>query len=70
LLYQWKDEFFRLYPDANILVAEKTNFTKQNRERFFSRVATGDWDAVIVAHSSFKKIDISKKSTLAGVCIL
>jgi N12 class adenine-specific DNA methylase len=58
LLYQWKDEFFKLYPDANILVAEKTDFTKQNRERFFSRVATGDWDAVIVAHSSFKKIDM------------
>ncbi|MDR3175019.1 MAG: DEAD/DEAH box helicase family protein, partial [Desulfovibrio sp.] len=58
LLYQWRDEFFRLYPDANILVAEKTDFTKQNRERFFSRVATGDWDAVIVAHSSFKKIDM------------
>ena len=58
LLYQWRDEFFRLYPDANILVAEKTDFTKQNRERLFSRVATGDWDAVIVAHSSFKKIDM------------
>jgi N12 class adenine-specific DNA methylase len=58
LLYQWRDEFFRLYPGANILVADKTDFTKQNRERFFSRVATGDWDAVIVAHSSFKKIDM------------
>ncbi|MDR2572932.1 MAG: SLOG family protein [Desulfovibrio sp.] len=58
LLYQWKDEFFRLYPDANILVAGKEDFTKQNRERFFSRVATDDWDAVIVAHSSFRKIDM------------
>jgi hypothetical protein len=39
-------------------VADKTDFTKQNRERFFSRIATGDWDAVIVAHSSFRKIDM------------
>ena len=54
LLYQWKDEFYKLYPDANILVADKTDFTKQNRERLFGRIATGDWDAVIVAHSSFK----------------
>jgi N12 class adenine-specific DNA methylase len=57
LLYQWRDEFYRLYPGANILVADKTDFTKQNRERLFSRVATGDWDAVVVAHSSFKKIE-------------
>lgn len=60
LLYQWRDEFFRLYPGANILVAEKTDFTKQNRERFFSRIATGNWDAVIVAHSSFSKIDMPR----------
>ena len=55
LLYQWKDEFYKLYPDANILVADKNDFTKANRERLFGRIATGDWDAVIVAHSSFKK---------------
>ncbi|MDR2744703.1 MAG: DEAD/DEAH box helicase family protein [Desulfovibrio sp.] len=60
LLYQWRDHFFQLYPDANILVADKEDFTKQNRERFFSRIATGDWDAVIVAHSSFKKIDMPR----------
>ena len=58
LLYQWKDEFYKLYPDANILVADKNDFTKANRERLFGRIATGDWDAVIVAHSSFKKIDM------------
>lgn len=58
LLYQWRDEFYKLYPGANILVADKNDFTKQNRERLFSRVATGDWDAVVVAHSSFKKIDM------------
>ncbi len=61
LVYQWRDEFYRLYPDANILVATKEDFLKQNRERFFSRVATNDWDAVIVAHSSFKKIDMPKQ---------
>ncbi len=60
LLFQWKDEFYKLYPDANILVADKTDFTKQNRERLFGRIATGDWDAVIVAHSSFKKIDMPR----------
>lgn len=60
LLYQWKDEFYKLYPDANILVADKNDFTKQNRERLFGRIATGDWDAVIVAHSSFKKIDMPR----------
>jgi hypothetical protein len=64
LLYQWKDEFYRLYPGANILVADKTDFTRQNRERFFSRVATGDWDAVIVAHSSFKKIDMPRDTQM------
>ena len=58
LLSQWKDEFYKLYPGANILVADKDDFTKANRERLFSRIATGDWDAVIVAHSSFKKIEM------------
>ncbi|MDL2267575.1 DEAD/DEAH box helicase family protein [Desulfovibrio sp. OttesenSCG-928-G15] len=60
LLHQWRDEFYRLYPGANILVADKTDFTKENRERLFSRIATGEWDAVIVAHSSFKKIDMPR----------
>lgn len=58
LLYQWKNEFYRLYPNANILVAEKDDLTKENRERLFGRIATGDWDAVIISHSSFKKIDM------------
>ncbi|WP_291447685.1 SNF2-related protein [Desulfovibrio sp.] len=60
LLHQWRDEFYKLYPGANILVADKTDFTKQNRERLFGRIATGDWDAVIVAHSSFRKIDMPR----------
>ena len=62
LVYQWRDEFFKLYPDANILVADKSDFIKANRERFFSRVATGEWDAVIVAHSSFKKIEMPRET--------
>ena len=57
LIYQWRDEFFKLYPDANLLIADKDDFTKDKREALFSRVATGDWDAVIVTHSSFGKID-------------
>ena len=56
LLLQWKDAFYSLYPHANVLVAEKTDFKKENRERLFGRIATGDWDAVVVAHSSFKRI--------------
>lgn len=58
LLLQWKDAFYDLYPNANILVADKTDFAKENRQRLFARIATNDWDAVIVAHSSFKKIGI------------
>jgi N12 class adenine-specific DNA methylase/predicted RNA methylase len=60
LLLQWKDSFYELYPNANILVADKTDFKKENRERLFARIATNDWDAVIVAHSSFKRIGIPK----------
>lgn len=60
LLHQWRDEFYKLYPDANILIADKMDFTKQNRQRLFAKIATGDWDAVIVAHSSFRKIDMPR----------
>jgi N12 class adenine-specific DNA methylase/predicted RNA methylase len=60
LLNQWQDAFYSLYPQANILVATKDDFKKENRQRLFARVATGDWDAVIVAHSSFKKIGLPK----------
>jgi len=56
LLLQWKDAFFELYPSANVLVAEKHEFKKENREKLFAKIATGSWDAVVVAHSSFKKI--------------
>ncbi|MDR2946024.1 MAG: helicase, partial [Candidatus Adiutrix sp.] len=58
LLAQWRDAFYSLYPQANILVADKADFTRENREKLFAKIATGDWDAVIVAHSSFKKIGL------------
>lgn len=56
LLMQWKDAFYELYPGANVLIAEKHEFKKESRERLFAKIATGNWDAVVVAHSSFKKI--------------
>ncbi len=56
LVKQWRDEFYKLYPNANVLAATEADFAKANRKRFFAKIATGDWDAVIVAHSSFKKV--------------
>lgn len=58
LLRQWQDDFFKLYPDAKVLIAEKDQMTKKNRERFVSRIATGEWDAVIISHSAFKRLDM------------
>lgn len=58
LTQQWKSDFARLYPAANVLAAEPEDFAKGNRERLFSKIATGDWDAVIVGHSSLKKIGL------------
>ena len=56
LVGQWAQDFIKLYPGANVLAATKRDFEKANRKRFFARIATGDWDAVIVAHSSFGKV--------------
>ena len=56
LLKQWKSDFYALYPNANILVADKDDFETANRQRFFGRIANGEWDAVVVSHSQFKKI--------------
>ena len=61
LVYQWRDEFYKLYPDANILVAEKKDFEKENRERLFGKIATGNWDAVIIPHSSFKFLEMPQE---------
>ena len=54
-------EFLRLYPSANILVTTKKDFEKKNRQRFISRIATGNYDAVIIGHSQFEKIAVSQE---------
>lgn len=56
---QWAAEFLQLYPSANILVATKKDFQTKNRKRFCGRIATGDYDAVIIGHSQFEKIPMS-----------
>ncbi|MES2879189.1 MAG: diguanylate cyclase, partial [Pseudomonadota bacterium] len=58
LTLQWRSDFYKLYPGANILAATPEDFEKDNRERFFSKVVTGNWDAVIIGHSSLKKIPL------------
>ena len=58
-------DFMRLYPTANILVATKADFEKNKRKEFCSRIATGDYDAVIIAHSQFEKIPVSKQRKIA-----
>ncbi len=60
LTEQWASEFLRLYPSAKILVTTKKDFEKNNRRRFCSRIATGDYDAIIIGHSQFEKIPMSK----------
>lgn len=59
LTEQWASEFLQLYPSANILVATKKDFETRNRKKFCSRIATGDYDAVIIGHSQFEKIPMS-----------
>lgn len=61
LTEQWGSEFMQLYPGANILVATKKDFVKDKRQAFFSKIAMGDWDAVIIGHSQFEKIPISNE---------
>ena len=56
---QWATEFLRLYPSANILVTTKKDFETRNRKKFCARIATGDYDAVIIGHSQFERIPIS-----------
>ena len=61
LVGQWASEYLRLYPSANILVTRKQDFETGNRKKFCSRIATGDYDAVIIGHSQFEKIPMSIK---------
>ena len=59
LTEQWASEFLQLYPSANILVATKKDFETKNRKKFCGRIATGDYDAIIIGHSQFEKIPMS-----------
>ena len=61
LTEQWASEFLRLYPSANILAATKKDFEPQNRKKFCARIATGDYDAVIIGHSQFERIPVSQE---------
>lgn len=65
LTEQWAAEFLQLYPAANVLVATKKDFETKNRKRFCGRIATGDYDAVIIGHSQFEKIPISIERQIA-----
>lgn len=59
LISQWASEYLQLYPAANILVATKKDFETKNRKKFCARIATGDYDAIIIGHSQFEKIPMS-----------
>lgn len=61
LVGQWAEEFYRLYPNAKVLAAKKEDFTPDKRKIFCSRIATGDYDAVIIGHSQFEKLPLSAK---------
>ena len=61
LIEQWASEFLRLYPSANILAVAKKDFEPRNRKKFCARIATGDYDAVIIGHSQFERIPVSRE---------
>ena len=61
LIEQWASEFLRLYPSANILAVTKKDFEPKNRKKFCARIATGDYDAVIIGHSQFERIPVSRE---------
>ena len=65
LTEQWASDFLRLYPGANILAATKKDFQPANRKKFCSRIATGDYDAVIIGHTQFEKIPLSAERQVA-----
>lgn len=65
IIEQFASEFLQLYPSANILVSTKKDFETANRKKFCSRIATGEWDAVIIGHSQFEKIPMSVKRQVA-----
>ncbi|MBR0230740.1 MAG: N-6 DNA methylase [Clostridia bacterium] len=65
LIEQWASEYLQLYPSANILVATKKDFETKNRKKFCGRIATGDYDAIIIGHSQFEKIPMSAERQIA-----
>ena len=65
LTEQWAGDFLRLYPGANILAATKKDFEPANRKKFCSRIATGEYDAVIIGHSQFEKVPLSRERQIA-----
>ena len=67
LTEQWGSDFLRLYPGANVLVATKKDFEPANRKKFCSRIATGDYDAIIIGHSQFERIPLSKEHQMAMI---
>ena len=67
LIEQWAGEFLRLYPSANLLVARKKDFEPAHRKTFCSKIATGDYDAVIIGHSQFEKIPMSIERQQASI---
>lgn len=67
LISQWASEYLTLYPAANILVSTKKDFEKRNRKKFCAKIATGDYDAVIIGHSQFEKIPVSMARQIASL---
>lgn len=67
LIGQWGKEYLTLYPTSNILVATQNDFKKENRRQFISRILTGDYDAIIMGHSSFERITMSKEFQLRSL---
>ena len=67
LTEQWGSDFMRLYPGANILVATKKDFEPANRKKFCSRIATGDYDGIIIGHSQFERIPLSTERQIATI---
>ena len=67
LTEQWGSDFLRLYPGANILVATKKDFEPANRKKFCSRIATGNYDAIIIGHSQFERIPLSRERQIATI---
>lgn len=65
LVGQWAAEFYRFYPNARLLVSTEDDFTPKNRNRYIARIATGDYDAVLLAHSQFEKVPISEERQIA-----